>query len=85
MRKKSAEKNAEINTKKKVTKKTQGQYSRILSAMQPDIWYKAADFAEVVDVGGRRVEVLLSELVELDMLESSGATKGKKYRIKSAN
>ena len=50
--------------------------------MRPDIWYKAADFIETVSVGERRIEVLLSELEDLDMIESSGSTKGKRYRIK---
>ena len=50
--------------------------------MQPDVWYKAADFASLVSVGERRIEVLFSELAELGKIESSGMTKGKRYRIK---
>ena len=81
-RKKVPEKSAEKRCRKKVTKKTQEHYERILSVMQPGVWYKVTDLADVLPVGERRIKVLLSELVELDRLESTGSTKGKKYRIK---
>lgn len=38
----------EKSTEKKVTKKRQEQYERILSFMQPDIWYKASDLMDVL-------------------------------------
>lgn len=76
--KKMPEKSAE----KKITKKTQGHYAFILSAMHPSVWYKTADFINKVPVGERRIKSLLSELVELGMIGSSGSTKGKRYRIK---
>lgn len=87
VRKKSAEKKCEKKVRKKnagnkTTEKKCEQYERILSAMQPDVWYKAADFASLVSVGERRIEVLFSELAELGKIESSGMTKGKRYRIK---
>ena len=72
MAKKSGEKN--------VTKKTQENYNAILGAMQPDVWYKAADFRNFVQVKESRVKELLAELVDLGKVESTGSTKGKKYR-----
>lgn len=70
------------SAEKKVTKKTQEHYTLILSAMQPDKWYKAADFAGVISVGVRRMNVILSDLAELGKVESAGSKKGKKYRLK---
>lgn len=81
--KKSAEKKVpKKSAEKKVTKKTQEHYTLILSAMQPDTWYKAADFAGVISVGVRRMNVILSDLAELGKVESAGSKKGKKYRLK---
>ena len=81
-RKKMPEKSAEKKCQKKITRKTQGHYELILSAMQPEIWYKVSDFADILSVGERRIKLLLSELVELGKLESIGSTKGKRYRLK---
>ena len=65
---------------KKSNKKTQENYNVILGAMQPDVWYKAADFRDFVQVKESRVKELLAELVELGKVESTGSTKGKKYK-----
>ena len=65
---------------KKVTKKTQENYTAILGAMQPDVWYKAADFRDFVQVKESRIKELLAELVELGKVDSTGSTKGKKYK-----
>ena len=81
-RKKMPEKSAEKKCQKKITRKTQEHYELILSAMQPEIWYKVSDFADILSVGERRIKLLLSELVELGRLESIGSTKGKRYRLK---
>ena len=79
--KKSGEKKvAKKSGEKKVTKKTQENYKAILGAMQPDVWYKAADFRDFVQVKESRVKELLAELVELEKVESTGSTKGKKYK-----
>ena len=79
--KKSGEKKvAKKSGEKKVTKKTQENYNAILGAMQPDVWYKAADFKDYVQVKESRVKELLAELVELGKIESIGSTKGKKYK-----
>ena len=63
-----------------MTKKTQENYNAILGAMQPDVWYKAADFKDYVQVKESRVKELLAELVELEKVESTGSTKGKRYK-----
>ena len=63
-----------------MTKKTQENYNAILGAMQPDVWHKAADFMDLVQVKESRVKELLSELVELGKVESTGNTKGKRYK-----
>ena len=79
--KKSGEKKAAKKSgEKKVTKKTQENYNVILDAMQPDVWYKAADFMDYIQVKESRVKELLADLVELGKVESIGSTKGKKYK-----
>ena len=79
--KKSGEKKvAKKNGEKKVTKKTQEKYDTILAAMKPEIWYKSSDFENILSVKESRIKVLLNELVELGKLESTGNTKGKKYK-----
>ena len=82
---KSGEKKvAEKSGEKKVTKKTQQKYEAILNAMQPEQWYKASEFERVVDVKESRIKVLLKNLVEQGLLESTGSTKGKMYKIANA-
>ena len=76
----SEKKVAKKSGEKNVTKKTQENYNAILGAMQPDVWYKAADFRDFVQVKESRVKELLVELVELGKVESTGSTKGKKYK-----
>lgn len=65
---------------KKVTKKTQEKYDAILNAMQPDKWYKASEFEDVADVKESRIKVLLKDLSEQGLIESTGSTKGKMYK-----
>jgi ATP-dependent DNA helicase RecG len=80
--KKSDEKKvAKKSGEKKVTKKTQEKYDSILKYMQPDKWYKASEFESIVDVKESRVKVLLRDMVEQGLLESTGSTKGKMYKI----
>lgn len=69
--------------RKKVTKKTQERYNTILSAMQHDKWYKASEFENVVEVKESRIKILLNELTDQGLIESTGSTKGKKYRKKT--
>ena len=63
-----------------MTKKTQEKYTLILNAMQPDRWYKASEFESVVEVKESRIKELLKDMIEQDLIESSGSTKGKQYR-----
>ena len=78
--KKVAEKSGEKKWRKKVTKKTQEKYDIILNAMQPNTWYKASEFESIVDVKESRIKVLLKDMAEQGLIESTGSTKGKKYR-----
>ena len=79
--KKSDEKRvAKKSGEKKVTKKTQEKYAAILNAMQSDNWYKASEFESVVDVKESRIKVLLKDMTEQGLIESTGSTKGKMYR-----
>lgn len=48
--KKCRKKVPEKSLDKKVTKKTQEHYDEILSFMNVDVWYKAGDFMNVLDV-----------------------------------
>lgn len=79
-KKSGGKKVAKKSGEKKVTKKTQEKYDAILRAMQHDIWYKASEFESIVGVKESRIKVLLGELAEKGLIESSGSTKGKKYR-----
>ena len=74
--KKAANKSGE----KKVTKKTLENYMAILETMQPDVWYKASEFVDVVELKETRIKELLSELYEQGKIETTGNTKGKLYR-----
>lgn len=66
--------------RKKLTKKTQEQYEKILAFMQPNTWYKATDLVDVVGVKITRTKELLRELIDEKKLEDDGATKGKRYK-----
>ena len=74
--KKAANKSGE----KKVTKKTLKNYMTNLGAVQPDVWYKASEFVDVVELKETRVKELLSDLYEQGKIETTGSTKGKMYR-----
>ena len=67
-------------TAKNVTKKTRKNYNVILDAMQPNVWYKAADFRDFVQVKESRIKEFLAELVELVKVESTGSTKAINFR-----
>lgn len=70
----------EKSTRKKVTQKTLIQYEKILSYMQLNRWYKAADFINILDVKERRIKNILRELVDDEKLIDNGVTKGKRYK-----
>ena len=63
-----------------MTKKTQEKYDTILNAMQPEQWYKASEFESIVGVKESRVKVLLKAMMKQGLIESTGRTKGKKYK-----
>ncbi|RHO31508.1 hypothetical protein DW208_03865 [Erysipelotrichaceae bacterium AM17-60] len=81
--KKVPEKSARNFSDKKVTKKTQMQYDKILNFMKDDTWYKASDFMAVLDVKDRRIKVLLNELVKSKFVVDDGSTKGRRYKKKT--
>ena len=66
---------------KKTTAKTQAQFERILSYMQPDVWYKTADIMILLDIKDTRAKELLKQLVQLGKLVDDGANRGKKYKL----
>jgi DNA-binding IclR family transcriptional regulator len=53
----------------------------ILKYMQPDKWYKASEFENVAGVKESRVRELLNDMFEQGLIESTGVTKGKMYRV----
>ena len=65
---------------KKATKKRQEQYEKILTFMQPDVWYKASDLMNVLGVKETRTKELLRALIADEKLVDDGATKGKRYK-----
>ena len=78
---KSGEKKvAEKSGEKKVTKKTQEKYEAILNTMQPEQWYKASEFEAIAGVKESRIKVLLKDMIEQGLIESTGSTKGKMYK-----
>lgn len=79
--KKSDEKKATKKSDgKRVTKKRQEQYEKILTFMQPDVWYKASDLMNVLGVKETRTKELLRSLITDEKLVDDGATKGKRYK-----
>ena len=79
---KSDDKKATIKSDdKKTTAKTQAQFERILSYMQPDVWYKTADIMKLLDIKDTRAKELLKQLVQLGKLVDDGANRGKKYKL----
>jgi predicted HTH transcriptional regulator len=73
-----------LSFKKKVAEKSDeknaGKNESILSAMQSDKWYKASEFEVVVGVKESRIKVLLKDMTEQGLIQSTGSTKGKMYR-----
>ena len=75
-----AKKATEKSDGKKVTKKREEQYEKILTFMQPDVWYKASDLMNVLGVKETRTKELLRALLADEKLVDDGATKGKRYK-----
>lgn len=53
-----------------------------MSFMEEGVWHKAPEINEVVEVGSRRLRIILNEMISDGMIEDDGQTKGKRYRIK---
>ena len=64
----------------KSEEKRQEQYEKILTFMQPDVWYKASDLMNVLGVRETRTKELLRALITDEKLVDDGATKGKRYK-----
>ena len=64
----------------KSDEKRQEQYEKILTFMQPDVWYKASDLMNVLGVRETRTKELLRALITDEKLVDDGATKGKRYK-----
>ena len=65
-----------------MTAKTQEHYDTLLSFMEVDMWYKASELADVLDVKETRTKALLRALVEEGVLVDNGAIKGRRYKTK---
>ncbi|MDO4678208.1 MAG: hypothetical protein Q4B00_06260, partial [Eubacteriales bacterium] len=68
------------NNKKKVSSERKEQYEKILTFMQPNVWYKASDLMNVLGVKETRTKELLRALVTDEKLVDDGETKGKRYK-----
>lgn len=62
---------------KKVTKKTQAQYDKILGFMEFDKEYSLQEFCELLDLKETRTKAILKQLD--DYIEPIGSTKNRKY------
>ena len=80
--KKSAEKKVpKKSAEKKLPKKTAEQRAIICDSMKSGEWFKASEIGETLDIGERRLRVLLKSMVEDGEVIEEGKTKGKKYRL----
>lgn len=79
--KKTGDKKPAIKTGgKKVTKKTQMQYDKILAYMEPEKEYDIWDFCELLDLKESRVKEILKGLS--DYLEIVGSNRDRRYKKK---
>ena len=78
---KSAKKSAEKSAKKSAdsSKNLEKRFEQILSYMQDDIEYSCDDIAEAIGLKSPRTRQILNELVSMDKIIISGATKGRRY------
>lgn len=63
-----------------MTKRTEIQIDTILEYMEEGKWYKAGEFVEVLGVKETRTKEVLRLMLQIGMLETDKATKGKRYR-----
>ena len=62
-----------------MTQRTQTQIDTVLEYMEGK-WYKAGEFVEVLGVKETRTKEVLRLMLQIGMLETDKATKGKRYR-----
>lgn len=80
-KKKSGDKKAAIKSgDKKVTKKTQMQYDKILEYMEVDKEYSIQDFCELLELKESRTKDILKGLT--DYVEAIGSNRNRRYRRK---
>lgn len=80
MKKSDEKKRRKKSGEKKVTKKTMEKYDAIINAMEPEVWYKAVQFEDIVKVKETRIKELLADLWEQGRVEATGSTKGRMYK-----
>ena len=68
------------NGDKKVTKKTQTQYKKILEFMEKDKEYGIQDFCALLNLKESRTKVILNELSE--QVETIGSNRDRRYKLK---
>ena len=73
----SAEKSAKKSADS--SKNLEKRFEQILSYMQDDIEYSCDDIAEAIGLKSPRTRQILNELVSMDKIIISGATKGRRY------
>ena len=57
------------------------RHQQILSVMEFNREYSANEISELVGLKGSRTRQLLKELVDFGVIEATGSTRGKRYRI----
>ena len=78
---KTADKKPLIKTvDKKYSKKTKEQFELVLTHMDSDVWYRATDFAEILDVKDSRLRELFKDMVAVGLVEDNGVNRWKKYK-----
>lgn len=56
------------------------KYAAIINAMEPEAWYKATQFEDIVKVKETRIKELLADLCKQGKVETTGSTKGRMYK-----
>ena len=69
----SAEKSADSS------KNLEKRFEQILSHMQEDVEYSCDEIAEAIGLKSPRIRQILNELVSMNKIITSGATKGRRY------
>ena len=78
----SAEKSADFDNSVDTNKILSKRHQQILELMESNREYSAQEIAEQMNLKGPRIRQLLKELVDMNILEITAATKNRRYRIK---